>query len=353
VRTPVSVGVVGGLASAEELARTFDCLPEGELRWLCSERRPLLPTLPRQRGVRHTSRFSDLLEDEKLDAVVIAAPVAARADLVDAALQADKHVYVEGVPAQVAKQAGTLLRLAQARGRCLVSADAIHGFDPAVQRLRLLLKAGELGEVLYLHADRHVLGRTPDEDDLLWGPGADEVALVLHLLADEPVSVEARGESYLDVAAPDLQHWRLAFATGIVAQLQLSALDARPGARLALVGSRATAVLERFPPRLSVHSKVGADHRSEGTTFSVGDVVSPRVACDDPIRRSCEAFLAMIRSTVDVPGYGGETVAVVETLEQLQRSLRRAASVELGRARPPHDLRVVGLLDPAARTVRR
>lgn len=55
----------------------------------------------------------------------------------------------------------------------------------------------------------------------------------------------------------------------------------------------------------------------------------------------------MIRSTVEVPGYGGETVAVVETLEQLQRSLRRAASLELGRTRPAHDLRVVGLLDPA------
>jgi predicted dehydrogenase len=345
MRTPVSVGVVGPLPSADALAQAIDRLPEGELRWLCSERRPHQPTLPPRRGIRHTARFEDLLSDERLDAIVIATPVAARYELAAAALEADKHVYVEGVPAQVAKQVETLVRQAHRRGRCLVTGEAIHRFDPAVERLRGLLASGDLGDVLYLSSNRHVLGRTPEQDELLWSVGADEIALALYLLGDDPVSIEAHGESYLDLSGPDLLDWRLLFATGIVAQLQLSALDARPLARLVVVGSRGTAVLDRFAPLLTVHSKVGGDRRSEGTTFSVGDIVSPRVAGDDSTRRSVESFLARIRSTVDVPAHGNgrEAVAVVEALENIHRSLRRSGSIELGRAQPVRDLRVVGL----------
>jgi predicted dehydrogenase len=307
----------------------------------------LHPTTPRH-GVRRTAQFDDLLNDEKLDAVAIAAPVAARFELASAAIAADKHIYVHGVPAQTAPEAELLIAQARRRGRVLVTGDCLHRFDPGVERLRGLLAAGDLGDVLYLDCDRHVCGRSPEQDELLWSAGAEEVALALHLLADQPVTVDAHGESYLDVAAPDVLHWRLLFATGIVAEMQVSGLDARPGSRIAFVGSKATAVLERGPDVLTVYTKVGGDRRSEGTTFSVGDVVSPRVAGDDPVRRSWEAFLGAIRSTAPQPEPRREVVAVVETLERIQRALRRSASIELRRTRPASELRVVGVSGSAS-----
>ena len=350
MRTPVSIGVVGHLASAQPIVNAFEQLPQAELRWLCGGRRTARAAVSRRLGVRYTDRIGDLLDDEKLDAVVIAAPISTRYEFAAAAVDADKHVYVAGALAQRADEADELLQQARRRARCLVTGD-IHLFDPAVDRLDGMLRSGVLGDVLYLRCVRTIAGRARDEDDLLWGPGAEELALLLHLLGDEPTSIDARAEAYLDPTAPDVLLCRLSFATGIVAQIHLSALDARPLSTQAVVGSRATAVLERSPsmPRrgLTIYSKALTDRRGEGTAFVPGDVISPHVAVEDPVTRSCEAFLSAVRSTVESVSRGREAVTVVETLETIQRSLARGGSVELPRARTASDLRLVGTPTPA------
>jgi len=343
VRTPVSVGIVGGHPSAEQIALAFAELPQAEVRWLCGEWRAT--GLSRRLGVRSTERVDELLEDEELDAIALAAPAGNRYRLASDALEADKHVYVVGAPAKQSEQAGALLRQAQDRGRHLFGGHS-RLWDPALEKLEELLRAGELGEVLYLRAERHICGRTANEDDLLWGAGAEEVAVILHLLGDEPVSVEARGETFLDPAAFDVLHCWLAFATGITAQVTLSALDASPASQLALVGSNATAVLDSSPSsstrRLSVCRKGVSGPRTEGTAFVPGDVFSPQTGSEDPVRRSCEAFLSAIRSASAPIAAGREAAILVETLEGIQRSLVRGGSINLGLGRPAKDLRLVG-----------
>ena len=306
MRTPVSVGVVGGSPRAAAYVDALEHLPHADLRWLCSERRG--PAV--RRGVRQTTRFGDLLADDRLDAVLLAVPAAVCHELIAAALDADKHVYVAGPPAQQSAQVQQLLRTARRRGRCLVAAD-VHRFDPAVLKLSELVRSAELGDVLYAESERRV---APD-DDLLWRVAPEEIALLLDVLGDEPIAVSAHGESYFDVAAPELLDIRLEFATGIIARLWLSALDARLGSRCSIVGARATAVVEPgASPCLAVHAKDADDAPA---------LLCPRVAAEDPVRKSCEAFLAAVRA-VEPEAPGRHVLEVVEVLEQVDRSLRRA-----------------------------
>jgi predicted dehydrogenase len=242
------------------------------------------------------------------DFVVVDTPPGVN-ELTAAALDADKHVYVAGLPAQQEGQVQQLLRSARRRGRCLVAAD-VHRFDPALRKLSELVRAGELGDVLYAESER----RVDADDDLLWRVAPEEIALLLSVLGDEPIAVSAHGETYLDVAGPELLDIRLEFATGIVARLWLSALDARAGSRCTVVGARATAVVEPgASPCLAVHTKDADDAPA---------LLCPRVAGDDPVRKSCEAFLAAVRA-VEPAAPGRDVVEVVEVLEQVDRSLKR------------------------------
>lgn len=316
MRTPVSIGVVGDLPRAAALVDALEHLPQAEVRWVCSERRGSEPS-PLRRGVRHTTTFRDLLDDEHVDAVMIAAPTAARSELAVSALAADKHVYVAGVPAQTAAQAEHLLRTARRRGRCFFSDDAGR-FDPVVGKLADLTRSGELGEVLYVHTER----RVPALEEV----AAEELALVLRLLRDEPISVSAWRESYVDSAAADLLDIRLSFATGIVARLSLTTLDARSGSTCAVVGTTATAVVENGV--LAVHSKDGS-------------VLCPCVPAADAVRCGCESFLAAVRS-LDAASQDAEAVAVLEVLDHVQRSLKRGGSVDVAQPKPEPELRVVG-----------
>jgi predicted dehydrogenase len=96
VRTPVSVGVVGLGRGGAELARAFEDSPRADVRWVCDEW-PVGSARARPRNApAFTRELDDLLADETLDAVAFAAPDASRRALVRRALDADKHVYVEG-----------------------------------------------------------------------------------------------------------------------------------------------------------------------------------------------------------------------------------------------------------------
>lgn len=333
MRTPVSIGVMAGLPNAGALLDVLAHSPHADVRWVCSERRRGQAAPGARRGVLQTSRFDDLLCDERVDAVMIVAPVAARYELAAAALEADKHVYVAGVLAQQAREAEELLRAAKGRGRSLVAGD-LHWFDPAVAKLADLVRSAELGDVLYLRCERHA-----SEDDLLWGAAAEEVAVILAVLGDEPTSVTALGESYVDLSALDLLDVRLAFATGIVAQVNLSTLDAPAGSRHAVVGSRATAVVERSAslrsPTLTVYPK-----EVSGKATSSPAAVCPRLADDDPLSGSCDAFLMSARS-LTAAGQSRNTVAVLEVLEHIERSLRGGRPIDVAQSSPARELRVV------------
>ena len=345
MRTPVSLGIVGGHPSAEDIALAFEQLPRAEVRWLCGDWRSM--GISRRIRVRATERFEELLEDEALDAVVLATCVDARYRLAASALEADKHVYLAGPPARQTDQAESLAKQALGRGRHLFAGDP-RLWDPAVEKLEDLLRTGDLGEVFYVQTERHICGRRLNEDDLLWGSGAEEFALVLHVVGDEPLSVDARGERFLDPTTFDVLRCSLSFATGITAQLALSALDARPAASLAVVTSEAAITLDlssRSRSRLFVHRKARQGSLADGTAFLPGDVLVPQIEVEDPVRRSCEAFLSLVR-TASVPiTVGREAAVLVETLEGVQRSLARGGLINLGSGRIAKDLRLVG--DPS------
>ena len=92
----VSIGVLGLGYWGPNLARNFAALPDADVAWLCDGDQS---ALDRQKSshplAKLTSDFADLLADDALDAVVIAAPVPAHAELAIRAIEAGKHVFIE------------------------------------------------------------------------------------------------------------------------------------------------------------------------------------------------------------------------------------------------------------------
>ena len=73
---PLRIGVVGLGYWGPNLARNFAQLPEAELRWCCDADEQRRARLSGQfPDTRMTERLDDLLEDDSLEAVVVATPV--------------------------------------------------------------------------------------------------------------------------------------------------------------------------------------------------------------------------------------------------------------------------------------
>jgi predicted dehydrogenase len=333
VRSAVRIGVVGLGEAGRSLAAVLEDVPHADLAWLCDADRAVLTVTKRRAGTTLTTSVDELLADESLDAVVLATPATAQAELVERALRADKHVLVTGPLARVADDALRLTELARERARCLLTAHA-GLFHPGLRKLKEVLETGRLGETFHVYGNRQDFSRPHREASALWSLGVDDVAALLYLLDDTPVDVSCWGESYVRQGVGDIAFCFLRFATGVTAHLHLSSLDPQTLRRLTLVGSRQMVVFDELGDRtLTIHDRAavpprapahGQPIRAEGD----GSVISPGIPAEDPLQVMCETFLASVRRGRPLEAECSLAVRVVSVLEALQRSLERVGTAE-------------------------
>jgi predicted dehydrogenase len=321
------LGVAGLGYWGPNLARNFDEL--AELTWLCDLQSSLLERFSKRHPQANlTSRFEDLLEDPKLDAVVIATPVVTHAELARRALAAGKHVFVEKPMALHAGEAEELCALAGERGLVLMPGHLLL-YHPAVKKLRELIESGELGEIRYVYGNRQNLGKFRTDENALGSLGAHDLSVILHLVGEEPSEVWARGESYVHPPVEDVVFCFLRFPSGKLAHMHLSWLDPQKIRRMTVVGSKKMAVFDdmELERKITVYDK-GEEPPPVGTygewQTRTGDIYVPKVPSDEPLRLECQHFLRLVRGNGDALEAARDGAAVVRALEQLQDSLERA-----------------------------
>jgi predicted dehydrogenase len=322
---PVRVGVAGLGYWGPNLARNLAAIGGCELRWLCdldmAAREKLARTFP---GARATGELSDLLEDPGLDAIVLATPVPTHAQLAVQVAEAGKHCFVEKPLATTAADAERAVRAAARAERILMVGHLLE-YHPAVDRLKELIDAGELGTLYYLYGNRLNLGVLREDENALWSLGAHDVSVVLRLIGEEPEECLAHGASYVREGVQDVVFCYLRFPSGIVAHLHLSWLDPHKERRLTVVGARRMATFDDMliEGKLTIYDKgFDEDSRSWGEYIArSGDVFSPRIPNSEPLRIECEHFINCIRTGSEPRSDGHSGLRVVRVLEALQRSL--------------------------------
>ena len=325
------VGVVGLGYWGPNLARNFASLPDAELSWICDgDADQLERAAGRFPGVRTTAELDELLSDAELDAVAIATPVPTHAPLARRALAAGKHVFVEKPLAQSLADAEAVVAAAAESGRTLMVGHLLE-YHPGLVRLKDLVDAGDLGEVHYIYGNRVNLGKVRADENALWSLGAHDVSVLLRLAGEEPVECHAFGESYVREGVEDVVFCFLRFPSGVAAHLHLSWLDPHKERRFTVVGSKKMATFDdmAIEQKLTVYDKtVDQPYSSYGEYIArSGDVWSPSVPNDEPLRLECAHFLECVREGKQPRSDGESGLRVVRVLEDLQTSLRAGARV--------------------------
>jgi predicted dehydrogenase len=329
-----TIGVVGLGYWGPNLARNFDRLPGAELTWLCDSSAEALQhwagAFPSARG---TTDLDELLNDDALEAVVIATPVPTHAELAERVLAAGKHCFVEKPLARTEEEAEAVVKAAEAADRVLMVGHLLE-YHPGVQRLAETVKSGELGELRYIYSNRLNLGKDRPDENALWSLGAHDLSVILMLAGEEPATWEAMGASYLRPNVEDVVFALLRFDSGLLAHMHLSWLDPHKERRFTVVGSKRMATFDdmELERKLTIYDK-GFDEKysSYGEYIArSGDIYSPRVSNEEPLRIECAHFIECIRDGVE-PRTGAESaLRVVRVLELLQRSLTKTSDVANG-----------------------
>jgi predicted dehydrogenase len=325
----VGVGVVGLGYWGPNLARNFDRLPSADLRWICDaseERRerwsPSFPT------ATATGELDELLTDPETEAVVLATHVPSHAELAVRVLEAGKHCFVEKPLAQSAADAERVVEVAEAAGRVLMVGHLLE-YHPGVEKLRELVASGSLGEVRYLYSNRLNLGQLRADENALWSLGAHDVSVMLRLIDEDPVECRAVGESYMREGVEDVVFGYLRFPSGVAAHLHLSWLDPHKERRFTVVGRQQMATFDDMAAseKVKVYDKgFDEDFESYGEYIArSGDVMSPHLSNEEPLRIECSHFLERVRDGQEPRSGPRSGLRVVRVLEALQESLDRSS----------------------------
>ena len=296
----MKVGLAGLGYWGPNLARNFDDL--AELAWLCDlseENRAQYAA--RYPGATVTGDFDELLASD-VEAVVIATPVPTHYELAKRALEAGKHVLVEKPPAMKGAEMDELVRIAAERDLVLMPGHLLL-YHPGVRKLKELIDAGELGDVLCVYTNRQNLGIVRTNENALWSLGVHDLSVILWLIGEDPVEIAAHGRDFLTEGVEDVVFCYLRFPSGKIAHMHLSWLDPHKMRKMTVVGREKMVVFDdmELERKVTVYEK-GPWKRAE--TYGewqtrTGDIHIPKIDTAEPLRLEHLDVLAEDGALVD------------------------------------------------------
>jgi len=267
-----------------------------------------------------------VLADPDVDAVIIATPVHTHYDLAAQALHAGKHVFVEKPLASSSALADDLVGLARMRDRILMCGHTFL-YSPPVRAIKGMIERGTLGDIYFISSSRVNLGLHQRDVSVIWDLGPHDFSILLYWLSELPKSVRAVGRDSIVKGIADVAFVTMTFASGIIANVELSWLAPSKLRRTVLVGSERMVIYDdgsSEPVRLFDRGVVYRDPETFGEyhlSYRSGDVISPRMESYEPLGLELSDFVRAIRSGDNLEFHTALARSVVTLVEAADRSL--------------------------------
>jgi predicted dehydrogenase len=292
-----------------------------------------------EHGITAYADIDDALP--RVDALVIATPPASHAPLALKAIAAGKHVLVEKPMATTADAARMLIEAAAAAGVVLMPGHTFE-HNAAVRKLRDLVRGGHLGRLFYLDCARLNLGLYQADVNVVLDLAPHDISISNFVLGSRPTAVTVWGSRHVHPEHEDVAYLRLDYADlGVRSNIHVSWLDPRKVRRVTAVGSKKMVVYNDMADgeRIRIYDKSAippedSDAPLSSVAYHLGDVVTPFVPFAEPLAVQDQHFVDCIANDSPPCVDGSSGLAVVQTLECAQISLREQRPVALAEAAP-------------------
>lgn len=317
----LKVAVVGTGYWGRNLVRNHAEL--GSLAAVCDSSAETLEVFrARYEGVTCTTDYREILDDGKIDGVVVATPAATHFSLAREALLSGKDVFVEKPLALNVNEAEELRSVAERNGRILMVGHLLQ-YHSAFIRLKELIRAGELGRIHYIYSNRLSFGKIRREEDIMWSFAPHDISMILTLAREEPEYVMATGGNYLHKKIADVTTTHLEFPSGLKAHVFVSWLHPFKEQTLVVVADKNMAVfrdtapweekLLLYPHNIQWHDGIPVPDSKAA--------VKVEVAQSEPLKAECSHFLECMATRKAPLTDAREGIEVLRILKAGQDSL--------------------------------
>jgi UDP-2-acetamido-3-amino-2,3-dideoxy-glucuronate N-acetyltransferase len=224
---------------------------------------------------------------------------------------AGKHVYVEKPISTSSQEALELKELAEQKGVKLLVGHLLL-YHPAVNRLKMLIAEGVLGEIKYAQSDRLNINYFKNDRSVMWDLAPHDVSMIAHVTGKAPLRViSATGCDSEFENICDITHLTIEFEDGVIGQVSDSWIHPQKRVSLLVRGTKATAILDDTiqEGKLKVYdNKKGSQNEIE--VFDYLEI--------EPLKLECQHFLNCIKNDKTPRSDGENGYMIVKILESAE-----------------------------------
>lgn len=280
-------------------------------------------------GVEYTTCFDDVIADDSVDAVCLAVETSAHFALGKRVIQAGKQLYVEKPFTDNVAQAAELKKLAAEKG-VTIHVDHIMIYHPAIMKIKEILDAGELGDIIYMDCSRMNLGKVKNDVSAHWDLSVHDLSIIDYLSGGAEVKTVKSMGRVIYSARPSVT-FIMADYGSFIANLKANWISPIKERKLIIAGTRKMLVYDDVDVlnKLIVYDKgfdvIPASDPMEYAEFVVktrsGDAVIPRLDVGDALYNSLEHFRQCILNHTESLSGPDAAIRVLTVLEEADRNM--------------------------------
>jgi len=302
--TLIRIGVIGYGYWGPNLVRNFSELADARVHTVADVNPKALELVgKRYPGINVTTDVQALIRDPDIDAVAIATPVSTHFSLAMAALKAGKHVWLEKPMTETSMQARALIEEAARRGLRL-HVDHTFIYTGPVRKMRDLVKAGELGKVLYYDSTRVNLGLFQRDVNVIADLAVHDFSILDYVFEQHPVAVSASGINHYPGTPENLAFITLFYESGFIAHVNVSWLAPVKVRTILIGGTNKMITFDELQPseKLKIYDK-GVSFTDDPAKihemrvgYRAGDMWAPKVDGAEALLVEGRHFVDCIRN---------------------------------------------------------
>jgi len=331
-RPPIGVGVVGCGYWGPNLVRNFARQADARVVAVCDRDADRAARVAREfRVPTVVTEPAALVRDAAVDLVVIATPASNHFEIARDALLAGKHVLVMKPLTTRVDHGEELVALAERQG-LMLAVDHTFVYTGAVQRMREMADAGELGDIYYVDSVRINLGLFHGDINVVWDLAPHDISIIDHVLGGRlPLEVSAVGACHAGSRTENIAYVTLRYGPELLAHVHVNWLAPAKVRRTIVGGSRRMIIYDDMEPSekvkiydkgVSIAPTSGADEvYRQLVSYRSGDMHAPRIDMREALDVEAEHLLECIRTGARPRADGAAGLRVVRILEAAQLSI--------------------------------
>jgi predicted dehydrogenase len=327
----MKVGVIGCGYWGPNLIRNFAAMDEVEVTGVADARPERLDFISRRYpGIGQlVTDAAELITSPDNDAIVIATPVSTHFSLGMEALTAGKHLFLEKPFTATVEQAERLIEEAERR-KLTTFVDHTFLYTGAVQAIKRLIQAGELGDLYYFDSVRVNLGLFQHDVNVIWDLAAHDVSIMDYLLDRPARAISATGVAHFENRIENIAYITAFYDHNLLGHIHVNWLAPVKVRKTLLSGSKKMVVYDDMEPseKIKVYDR-GIDlvHDRDQiynilVEYRTGDMLAPKIDLTEALKRVTAEFYNAVNENRAPLTDGHAGLRVVRILEAANASIR-------------------------------